>query len=139
MRIDHPFHIHINPFQVVEVFDPNEMVVNAAGQRINKYVFGTKQDPIQCELDPTNSNTWQPCDKDKGKKSDYIWRDVFPIPSGRRVPGSQEVVPGYFKMRSRFVDYPGWFVMHCHILAHEDRGMMTVVHVAPFTPPVSHH
>jgi len=28
-------------------------------------------------------------------------------------------------MRSRFVDYTGQYVMHCHILAHEDRGMMT--------------
>jgi hypothetical protein len=68
-----------------------------------------------------------------------------------RFPGIQApnngplIVPGYFKMRSRFVDYPGWFVIHCHILAHEDRGMMTVVQVsvekiekgAPL--PFSHH
>jgi hypothetical protein len=25
---DHPFHIHINPFQITEVFDPNENLVN---------------------------------------------------------------------------------------------------------------
>ena len=25
--ISHPFHIHINPFQVVEVFDPNDPLV----------------------------------------------------------------------------------------------------------------
>jgi FtsP/CotA-like multicopper oxidase with cupredoxin domain len=47
-------------------------------------------------------------------------------------------VPGYFKMRSRFVDYAGQYVLHCHILAHEDRGMMTVVEVVPFTTPYSH-
>jgi FtsP/CotA-like multicopper oxidase with cupredoxin domain len=29
--------------------------------------------------------------------------------------------------------------MHCHILAHEDRGMMTIVQVAPYKPPVTHH
>jgi FtsP/CotA-like multicopper oxidase with cupredoxin domain len=34
-------------------------------------------------------------------------------------------------MRSRFVDYPGLWVIHCHILAHEDRGMMTIVQVLP--------
>jgi FtsP/CotA-like multicopper oxidase with cupredoxin domain len=52
---------------------------------------------------------------------------------------TQEVtVPGYFKMRSRFVDYAGQYVLHCHILAHEDRGMMTVVEVVPFTTPYSH-
>ena len=59
--------------------------------------------------------------------------DVFPIPSGLQISrfGRNVVVPGYFKMRSRFVDYPGLFVIHCHILAHEDRGMMTVVEVVP--------
>jgi FtsP/CotA-like multicopper oxidase with cupredoxin domain len=30
-------------------------------------------------------------------------------------------------------------VLHCHILAHEDRGMMTVVEVAPLQTPFSHH
>ena len=51
------------------------------------------------------------------------------------VGGTPIKVPGYFKMRSRFVDFSGLYVMHCHILAHEDRGMMTVVQVAPLTPP----
>jgi hypothetical protein len=48
------------------------------------------------------------------------------------------VVPGYFKMRSRFVDYAGRYVIHCHILAHEDRGMMTIVQVVPFATAYSH-
>ena len=48
------------------------------------------------------------------------------------------LVPGYFKMRSRFVDYSGQYVIHCHILAHEDRGMMTIVEVVPFTTAYSH-
>jgi hypothetical protein len=45
-------------------------------------------------------------------------------------------------MRSRFVDYPGLWVIHCHILAHEDRGMMTIVQVAPALSPrggIQHH
>ena len=53
--------------------------------------------------------------------------------------GNQIVIPGYFRMRSRFVDYAGFYVIHCHILAHEDRGMMTVVEVAPIRSPYSHH
>jgi hypothetical protein len=36
---------------------------------------------------------------------------------------------GHFKMRSRFVDFPGVFVHHCHILRHEDVGMMQLVEV----------
>ena len=63
---------------------------------------------------------------------------MFPIPTARPTDaatsdhgsaGQPIIVPGYFKMRSRFVDYTGQYVMHCHILAHEDRGMMTVVEV----------
>jgi len=40
-------------------------------------------------------------------------------------------------MRSRFVDYTGMYVTHCHILAHEDRGMMTVVEVRPESQPAT--
>jgi FtsP/CotA-like multicopper oxidase with cupredoxin domain len=32
-------------------------------------------------------------------------------------------------MRTRFTDFPGRFVFHCHILNHEDNGMMAVVEV----------
>ena len=42
--IDHPFHIHINPFQVVEIFDPND-TVNVDGKAVPKYVFYDEPDP----------------------------------------------------------------------------------------------
>jgi len=80
--IAHPFHIHINPFQIVEIFDPATMTT-----------------PLVL-------------------KPPYVWRDTFAIPVG-----------GYFKMRTRFVDFTGLYVQHCHILAHEDRGMMQLVQV----------
>jgi FtsP/CotA-like multicopper oxidase with cupredoxin domain len=67
-----------------------------------------------------------------------IWWDVFPIPTAGTFNGVN--VPGFFRMRSRFVDYPGLRVIHCHILAHEDRGMMTIVQVAPpIAPQMKHH
>jgi FtsP/CotA-like multicopper oxidase with cupredoxin domain len=92
----------------------------------------------QCYIDPEDEATWKPCDP--FPRTNLIWWDVFPIPSGKRVSvnGNTVAIPGYFKMRSRFVDYPGQYVMHCHILAHEDRGMMTVVQVAPYRTPYSH-
>jgi FtsP/CotA-like multicopper oxidase with cupredoxin domain len=34
-------------------------------------------------------------------------------------------------MRTRFLDLPGKFVYHCHILMHEDNGMMAVIEVQP--------
>ena len=40
-------------------------------------------------------------------------------------------IPGYFKMRTRFSDFTGELVLHCHILAHEDRGMMQLIQVVP--------
>jgi FtsP/CotA-like multicopper oxidase with cupredoxin domain len=61
------------------------------------------------------------------------------VPSARRI-SSQVIIPGYYKMRSRFVDYPGLYVMHCHILIHEDRGMMYSVEVVKArAAPVRHH
>jgi FtsP/CotA-like multicopper oxidase with cupredoxin domain len=42
-------------------------------------------------------------------------------------------------MRSRFVDYPGSYVFHCHILIHEDRGMMFTVEVQPLDIENHHH
>jgi FtsP/CotA-like multicopper oxidase with cupredoxin domain len=96
--IVHPFHIHINPFQVIEIFDPN----GSLGPRT----------PTPVKLPPP-----------------WVWWDNFPIPAG-----------GYFKMWSRFVDFTGKFVMHCHIVGHEDRGMMQAVQVSKKPPlTIPHH
>jgi FtsP/CotA-like multicopper oxidase with cupredoxin domain len=163
--IDHPLHIHINPFQVTEVFDPNEPLMDSAGNPVikngvvlDRYTFPRqRQDDRQCELDPDDRTTWHeggklprkpdgsvdqnhPC----SSKKNLGWWDVFAIPSGKpgrqRDDGTHEVIPGYYKMRSRFVDYPGLYVMHCHILIHEDRGMMFAVEVIRTkSAPVQHH
>lgn len=42
-------------------------------------------------------------------------------------------------MRSRFADHPGQYVLHCHILAYEDRGMMQLIEVVPNTTILKHH
>ena len=50
-------------------------------------------------------------------------------------PGLQDTVPLYpgkdVVIRMRFTDFTGKFVFHCHILNHEDNGMMAVVEVVP--------
>jgi FtsP/CotA-like multicopper oxidase with cupredoxin domain len=182
-NISHPFHIHINPFQVTEVFAPNTTLPPTtpipppqpgvpspvpSQPATPVYVFDDSPlQPGQCRVNPQDPTTWKPC-MATAPATHRIWWDVFSIPSGHAVPLSSSVcteldkcpvaiqhftscstasgspvctvtVPGHFKMRSRFVDYPGWFVIHCHILAHEDRGMMTVVEVTPLLPPYSHH
>lgn len=38
---------------------------------------------------------------------------------------------GSVTMRTRFTDFTGKFVIHCHVLFHEDHGMMSAVRVVP--------
>lgn len=71
----HPFHIHINPFQVV----------NINGKPV------------------TESHSYE---------------DTVSVPP-----------KGEVRIRTRFLDFTGTFVLHCHILPHEDGGMMSVVQV----------
>jgi FtsP/CotA-like multicopper oxidase with cupredoxin domain len=54
-------------------------------------------------------------------------------------PGLQDIVVipqgGEVVVRIPFTDFVGKFVFHCHILPHEDTGMMGIVEVIdPFTP-----
>jgi FtsP/CotA-like multicopper oxidase with cupredoxin domain len=86
--VQHPFHIHVNPFQIVEVRDPNKSLT-----------------PVQLP-------------------KPYVWWDTIAIPAADKNGNA-----GYVKMRSRFADFVGLFVIHCHILAHEDRGMMQLIEV----------
>jgi L-ascorbate oxidase len=87
----HPFHIHVNPFQIVSVRkkDPT-----------------TKQ-PIGPELTD-------------GQYTGMLgtWKDTIFVQS--------DVVIG---TRTRYQRYIGEFVLHCHILDHEDQGMMQNVRI----------
>jgi FtsP/CotA-like multicopper oxidase with cupredoxin domain len=73
--MDHPFHLHVWPMQVISIGPVATSVVT--------------------------------------------WQDVVNVPAG-----SSTVV------RVAFEDYPGTAVYHCHILDHEDSGMMGVIAVA---------
>jgi len=70
----HPFHIHINDFQVVAV-----------------------------NGEPYEASSLE---------------DTRPLPPN-----------GSITMRTRFLDYTGKYVYHCHLLFHEDMGMMGIVEV----------
>ncbi|MER9107502.1 multicopper oxidase domain-containing protein [Mesorhizobium sp. M0848] len=97
----HPFHIHVNPFQVIEVFDPG------------------MPEEHRLYIPPTPRP----------------WQDTVAIP--RKKNGV--TAPGYVKIRHRFDDFTGSFVLHCHILEHEDRGMMQLVRVIPKASLTRHH
>ncbi len=70
----HPFHIHVNPFQVQEPY-------------------------------PDGSLKW-------------VWRDTYFIREGKTAT-----------IRSRFLDFDGKTVLHCHNLDHEDLGMMQIIQI----------
>jgi FtsP/CotA-like multicopper oxidase with cupredoxin domain len=88
---NHPFHIHVNPFQVVNI-------LNAQGQDVS--VNGEPNDPQYANL--------------KG-----VWKDTLLVKSNYHVV-----------VRTRYQRYIGEFVLHCHILDHEDQGMMQNVRIA---------
>jgi FtsP/CotA-like multicopper oxidase with cupredoxin domain len=98
--VPHPFHIHVNPFQIVEYFDPSK----------------------------ANAGTKMP--------APYVWQDTIEIPANATSPDGMQR-DGYVTMRSRFCDFTGKFVLHCHILGHEDRGMMQIVEVKAGTCPAT--
>lgn len=70
--MDHPMHIHTNPFQVI----------------------------------------------DAGGAAETAWKDVVLVRAGSRV-----------RVRTKFSDYTGRTLYHCHILDHEDLGMMGILEI----------
>lgn len=52
------------------------------------------------------------------------WQDTVALP-----PAGSDGSVGSVTMVSRFVRFTGKFVIHCHILEHEDQGMMQAVRV----------
>jgi FtsP/CotA-like multicopper oxidase with cupredoxin domain len=73
--MDHPFHVHINPFQVIS--------------------RNGRPEPFRA------------------------WKDVVLVRAGETV-----------RIRTRFDDFTGRTVYHCHILDHEELGMMGLLEIA---------
>ena len=67
--------------------------------------------------------------------------DSLPVPPGKPAkdgdcnakPGNEGCNPGRITLQIQFsrMEQAGDFVFHCHILEHEDKGMMAQIHVAP--------
>ena len=76
-RGNHPYHIHVNPFQVVSIVRGGRELLDAP-----------------------------------------VWRDTILVKREDTVT-----------IRTRYRRYIGRFVIHCHILDHEDQGMMDLVEI----------
>jgi FtsP/CotA-like multicopper oxidase with cupredoxin domain len=55
-----------------------------------------------------------------------IWQDSITLPNNTR-PDEPDNPSTEVVIRQRFEDYTGPYVLHCHFLGHEDRGMMLTV------------
>ncbi|MCB0041052.1 MAG: multicopper oxidase domain-containing protein, partial [Caldilinea sp.] len=122
-RIFHPFHIHINPFFVTEVGQVSYDGTQWSMKRL------APDDPLGYVLD-----NW--------------WDTVIIPPQGYvkirfwfNIPDQKPATPGDsdspFVIRDNANIFAAW-VQHCHILRHEDRGMMMVVNVKPKAEDHSH-
>lgn len=110
----HPFHIHINPFQIVKILDPDGVDVSVADNEVKDETGGV----VDAQY--------------RGLKG--VFKDtIFVKPGGYRII-----------LRSHYKKFEGDFVQHCHILDHEDQGMMEFVRICGDkfdcnTPPPVHH
>ncbi len=61
-----------------------------------------------------------------------MWEvDNANVPAPTLGSGESTIQSGSLSIRTKFEDYTGLFVMHCHRLNHEDNGLMTLVNVIP--------
>ena len=90
--VGHPFHIHVNPFQIISIKDKY-------GNEVSGY-------------EPDNTSQYA--------RLQGVWKDTLFIESEDHT----------IIMRTRYQRYIGEFVLHCHILDHEDQGMMQNVKIS---------
>jgi len=106
--VSHPYHIHVNPFQVVKILDPNGKDVSAPGAVDDA---GGSPDPQYPGL--------------KGVWKDTLWvKSLVFSPDNPYPKGVYTIV-----IRTRYERFIGEYVLHCHILDHEDQGMMQNVRI----------
>jgi len=101
----HPFHIHQNDFVVTEIngLTTDEITAYPTNQLSDTVLLGAAY------LDGTQT-------------ADNPYGQAAAVKNKRSKPFST-------KIRMRFEDFPGAYVNHCHILFHEDAGMMQAVKV----------
>lgn len=125
---EHIFHVHVNAFQIVDVLDPNGASIYK--RSINGALYKNAQGVSECTdaaklgfTDPASGTIdLQYCDQG-GVIRDTVVQLGGPFVPGRPPKGYKVV------MRTKYEDFTGRFVMHCHILDHEDEGMMMDVDI----------
>ena len=100
-------------------FDPNNVRRLQLGNT-EEWILNTQADslyyahPFHIHINPFQ--TWRP---GPDGTPQTVWRDTLLVEQG---------IPSF--VFTRYQDYIGKFVYHCHILDHEDQGMMEAVEIA---------
>ncbi|PGH48520.1 phenoxazinone synthase [Streptomyces sp. Ru87] len=102
--IEHPMHIHLTDFQLMGR-DP--YLVDGFDPAL-----GGTRSPVAYNTDPAAAIPLAP--------NEQAWKDVY------RVPG-----PQMLRVMARLAGAHGRFMYHCHLLEHEDMGMMRPFTVMP--------
>jgi FtsP/CotA-like multicopper oxidase with cupredoxin domain len=72
-------------------------------------------------------NPFQMIRKGPSGQDELVWKDTVLVPTATGPNG--QPISVQVNVYTQYTDYIGKFVMHCHILDHEDLGMMEVVEV----------
>ncbi|MFC5720189.1 O-aminophenol oxidase PhsA [Streptomyces gamaensis] len=107
----HPMHIHLMDFQVLG----RELYPAGAGSSFDSALGGTRAPLVSTGQAPVSD-------------SDAGWKDVIQVPAGQMV-----------NVIGRFHGGKGRFMFHCHLLEHEDMGMMRPFVVMPPEVMAFHH
>jgi FtsP/CotA-like multicopper oxidase with cupredoxin domain len=103
----HIFHIHVNPFQVIDV-----TTANASGLQVS--IFDKDGNCNAVAAGDTGQLASQYCGMY------HTFRDTIFVENNYQI-----------HTRTRYDRYIGEYVLHCHILDHEDGGMMLNIAIVP--------
>lgn len=97
-----------------QVFDPSRSDLDVELGTVEEWTFENRS----MMNHPVHLHVWpmQVVARDGQRVDPVLWRDVVDVTAG-----------GTTTVRVAFDDYPGATVLHCHILDHEDLGMMAQV------------
>lgn len=128
----HPFHIHVNPFQIVgrtidfETDNPTLDKNNPCNWIWQDTVAipATIDTTVPPFTSPKTCPPPAPTPTPRPTPTPVATPTPVPTPVPCPTPPAN---PGQVSLRTRFLVYPGEYVIHCHILIHEDVGMMSNV------------
>jgi FtsP/CotA-like multicopper oxidase with cupredoxin domain len=111
----HNFHIHQGKFRLARRGDPG---------------IPDGVEPFQALQDPSHLLDGLVADDPSPDPSRDLWHDTFPVPPRKGDVYGRVFVFIPFEAEEQV----GRFVFHCHILEHEDHGMMAAMEVVRETP-----